>query len=226
MKFIMSLILPKERDPGILHSLMISVSAGILLIIFRVIYSGEPDYLFLIWNLFLAYIPLFISRYIELKHSIQDKTGLLVIFLMFWLLFYPNAPYIITDFFHLFERPEAPLWLDLIIITIFAWNGLIAGFLSLHSMQKIISTKTGTKASWMFVILILILASFGVYIGRYLRYNSWDVFFMPFYLFRDLAFIAIHPGHNKDAYGMTIGLSMFLITSYFSFYRLILFQKK
>ncbi len=226
MKYITSLFHDNNNQSGILNSLIISITSGIILIIFRVIYSGDIDYLFLIWNLFLAYIPFFISRYIELKQSIQRNTGLFMVLLLFWILFFPNAPYIITDYFHLFESPGVPLWLDLIILTIFAWNGLIAGFLSLHSMQKIITNKFSAKTGWISVVLILVMASFGVYIGRYLRYNSWDVFLMPYYLFRDIGLIAIYPGHNKDAYGMTIGLSMFLITAYFSFYRLTIFQKK
>lgn len=113
--------------------------AGIFLLLSRVVYSGEVTFLFLIWNLFLAYVPFFVSSYIKNRSNLHHigVRSLSVIFI--WLIFFPNAPYILTDFIHLYEYGDVPLWFDLILISLFAWNGLIVGFISLKDMQHIVS---------------------------------------------------------------------------------------
>lgn len=215
-----------NHHTGVINSFIMSTATGSLLIFVRVIYTKEFTFLFLLWNLFLAMIPLFISYFIELKSEFRKNNVKFMALLLFWLLFLPNAPYIITDYFHLYDRPGIPLWFDLIILTIFAWNGLIAAFISLLMMQNKITEKYNSKTGWFFVIIVLLVTSFGVYIGRYMRYNSWDVFLVPFMLFRDIGITLINPGQNKDAYGMTFGMGMFLLTAYLSFYRISKMQYK
>jgi len=150
-----------------------------------------------------------------------QKPGLLSLSIVFiWLIFFPNAPYIVTDFFHLQQREGIPLWLDLIILAMFSWNGLIIGFLSLKDMQQIITANYGKRYGWTFSIFVLLLGSFGIYIGRYLRYNSWDVFIAPYSLTGDIIKILLHPAQHKSAFGMTIGFSIFLMTSYYNLSRL------
>ncbi len=208
------------QQDKLLSSLFISIVAAICLLMARVIYSRQFTFLFLIWNLFLATIPFFLSR--TMKNNLRlQKPGLLSLSIAFtWLIFFPNAPYILTDFFHLYQRDGVPLWLDLVIISLFAWNGLIIGFLSLKDMQQMIAARYGKKFGWIFTLLVLLLGSFGIYIGRYLRYNSWDVLIAPHSLTGDILQIILHPYRYKDAFGMTIGLAVFLTTSYFNFSRL------
>ncbi|MBN2613772.1 MAG: DUF1361 domain-containing protein [Bacteroidales bacterium] len=205
---------------GLLKSFLFSTATGTLLIISRVIYTKELTFLFLLWNLFLAMVPMFISYYLESKPVIQNYRIKFYALLLIWLLFLPNAPYIITDFFHLYERPGIPQWYDLIIITIFSWNGIIAGFLSLQTIQKIVTSQTSKRTGWIFVTAMLILTGFGVYIGRYLRYNSWDILIMPVPLFKDITAILFNPCENKDAWGMTIAMTFFLVASYLMFLNL------
>lgn len=213
-KFIFSKVYQQDE---LIRSLLISSVSGMILLFARVIYTGDFTYLFLIWNLFLAYVPFFISNYISRNSKAQTISFKGISILFAWLMFFPNAPYIFTDFFHLYQRPNIPLWYDLIILSIFAWNGLLIGFVSLRDIQNIISVKFGLKSGWYFAITVLILGSFGVYLGRYLRYNSWDVVTTPIYLTLDLIDIFIKPENNKAAFGMTIGMSVFLITTYYTF---------
>jgi uncharacterized membrane protein len=203
----------------LLNSLLVSIGAAICILLARVIYSRQFTFLFLIWNLFLAYIPFFLSRTLKNNNRLQ-KPGLLSLSIAFtWLIFFPNAPYIITDFFHLYQREGVPLWLDLIIIALFAWNGLIIGFLSLKDMQQMITVKYGKKYGWGITLFVILLGSFGIYVGRYLRYNSWDVFIAPYSLTGDILKIFLHPYQYKSAFGMTFGLAIFLMTSYYNFSR-------
>jgi uncharacterized membrane protein len=96
-----------------------------------------------------------------------------------WLLFFPNAPYLLTDFIHLHESLTTPLWYDALMLAAFAWTGLALGFASLYVMQTIWQRAAGAVVSWLGVVGALALASFGVYLGRFLRFNSWDALVRP-----------------------------------------------
>ena len=95
-----------------------------------------------------------------------------------WLLFFPNAPYLLTDFIHLRETPTTPLWYDALMLASFAWTGLLLGYASLYLMQMIWERAVG-MLSWLGVVAALALASLGVYVGRFLRFNSWDALVRP-----------------------------------------------
>ncbi len=186
----------------------------------RALYSRETTFLILIWNLFLAYIPFFISSLIKIRTGSQKSGSPTFVAVVVWFIFFPNAPYILTDFFHLYQREGIPLWFDLVILALFAWNGMIIGFLSLKDMQQMVELKYSRKFGWLFVLVVLIAGSFGVYMGRFLRYNSWDVVVIPTCLARDMTGIVLSPVQHKNAFGMTAGMALFLITSYYTFYRL------
>jgi uncharacterized membrane protein len=147
----------------------------------RVEYSGSGRYGFLIWNLFLAWIPFMIS-YFTYTITSQRRLIYLVIPLasFLWLIFFPNAPYILTDFQHL-ARPSAelPVWYDVIMLIWFGFTGLLLGVVSLFLMQEIVRREFGHWTGWAFVALVTALSSTGVYVGRFLRWNSWDIFNNP-----------------------------------------------
>ena len=98
--------------------------------------------------------------------------------LVLWLLFFPNAPYLLTDFIHLGEGP-APLWYDALMLSAFAWTGLLLGFASLYLVQMVIRRAFGERVAWLGVVIALVLASIGVYLGRFIRFNSWDALLHP-----------------------------------------------
>jgi len=137
----------------------------------RIRETGDGFYRFLVWNLFLAWVPLALAAaaYALLRRGVD---GLVAALLVAWLLFFPNAPYLLTDFIHLEEGP-APLWYDALMLSAFAWTGLLVGFASLYLVQIILRRAFGAAAAWLGVFGALGLASIGVYIGRFVRLNSW-----------------------------------------------------
>ena len=143
----------------------------------RIRETGDGFYRFLVWNLFLAWVPLALAAaaYALLRRGVD---GLVAALLVAWLLFFPNAPYLLTDFIHLEEGP-APLWYDALMLSAFAWTGLLVGFASLYLVQIILRRALGAAAAWLGVFGALALASIGVYIGRFVRLNSWDVLVHP-----------------------------------------------
>jgi len=140
-------------------------------------HTGSDFYRFLIWNLVLAWVPLVLAlaAYATARHGASWAS---VAFGLLWLLFFPNAPYLLTDFIHLRETPTAPLWYDALMLASFAWTGLVLGYASLYLMQMIWQRAVGAL-SWLGVVAALALASLGVYVGRFLRLNSWDALVRP-----------------------------------------------
>jgi uncharacterized membrane protein len=139
--------------------------------------TGDPYYRFLVWNLILAWVPLGLAAaaYARARRRLDLVVSAL---LVPWLLFFPNAPYLLTDFIHLGEGP-APLWYDALMLSAFAWTGLLLGFASLFLVQMIVRSAFGHVAGWLAVVGALGLASVGVYVGRFLRFNSWDALLHP-----------------------------------------------
>lgn len=181
---------------------------------FRVYYSGFNTYLFLIWNLFLAILPYVISTFFLLYYRKINSFAVNAMIIVSWLLLFPNAPYIVTDFFHLEPRVNIPFWFDLGLILSFAWNGLMLGFISLYDIQTALARKFGSFKGWAFAIFSLVLGSFGIYLGRYERFNSWDVLTNPVELFIDIANRFIHPFSHPRTMLMTILFSVVLIFGY------------
>ena len=154
-----------------------AIVGNVTMLLVRIGYSRDLFYGFLLWNLFLAAIPLLLSNLI-IKTDL--RLGVRFLFLLvLWLLFLPNAPYIITDLKHLVYRPPVPFWFDMLLVLITAFNGLILGFISLKQIEWILDKKHLTRYKEIFRILIVVVMSYGVYLGRYLRFNSWDVFISP-----------------------------------------------
>lgn len=165
-----------------------------------------PSFLFLVWNLFLAWVPYGIALLIKRDQTKWIRYG----FLGIWLLFFPNAPYIITDLLHLRERLPVPLWYDMLTIFSFAWTGLIFGYLSLVRIQKLFFNRWGALVGNLITAFIWLLAGLGIYIGRFLRWNSWDVLTRPLALLVDLSSIFTEPEVHWPEMGAAILLSVLL----------------
>jgi len=144
----------------------------------RTHHTGDAYYRFLVWNLFLAWVPFVFAL---AAYMVARRGGGPAAFVLgvLWLLFFPNAPYLLTDFIHLSESPAAPLWYDALMLASFAWTGLVLGFASLYLMQMIWQRAVGRVLAWLGVVAALGLASFGVYLGRFLGFNSWDALMRP-----------------------------------------------
>jgi uncharacterized membrane protein len=146
----------------------------------------------------------------------KNKISLIVL-LIVWLLFFPNAPYIFTDLFHLRLKLAMPLWFDFTMIMSFAWTGLLFGFLSLWDIEKQLAKSMKRKYIAIISVALLFIGSFGIYIGRYLRWNSWDIISEPFKLIYDIGERIINPFSHPRAWGMTILMGIFLNILYWSF---------
>ncbi len=166
---------------GVFGLLFAASVVCISLVAARIAYSGSNRYISLVWNLFLAWIP-FVLAYLAYIFSWRRSLMYIVIptFAFLWLIFFPNAPYILTDLQHLSQGSNSvPLWYDVILLIWFSWTGMLLGIVSLNLMQAIIKRQINRPAGWVFVILVAGLSSVGLYVGRFIRLNSWDVLQNP-----------------------------------------------
>jgi uncharacterized membrane protein len=164
----------------------------------------------------LAVIPYGFSLFIYRRFHHHTGKHFYVLFVMLWLLFFPNAPYIITDMIHFDPGHNIPVWTDILIIFAFAWTGLILGFASLRLVHIVVENNFGKLSGWLFAISVIILGSFGVYLGRFLRLNSWDLFNRPLFVFSVLKDNMLTPYRQMDSYVMTFFFSAFLLLAYLS----------
>ena len=188
----------------------------ILFSIFRVAHSGTKSYLFMNWNLFLALIPWVLTSFVILQEKIQTKKRTIGLLLAIWLLFFPNAPYMLTDLFHLKFNSPMPIWFDLTFILFFAWTGLIVGFMSLWDIEELMRKKLSEMWISLISSSLLFLCSFGIYLGRYLRWNSWDVVQNPSGVLFDIGDRVTHPFEHPRTWGMTLFMGIFLNLVYWT----------
>jgi uncharacterized membrane protein len=194
---------------------MMSIFSATLSFI-RIYFTGSPLFLFLNWNLFLAFIPWALTTYIQLKpHILKNKFALTSI-VATWLLFFPNAPYIVTDLFHLRLSTAAPLWFDTVLIMSFSWAGLVFGFVSLMDIESLISNRLSPLVKQLTISSLLFLSAFGIYLGRFLRWNSWDILRDPMHLFSDIGNRILNPVDHPTTWGVTLLMGLLLNMMYWT----------
>jgi uncharacterized membrane protein len=192
----------------------------VALVAVRMVYTGNSEYSSLLWNLFLAWIPFVLA--LRVHDSYRRRTATLWLWAggLLWLVFFPNAPYIVTDLKYLRTWSGAPIWYDAVMLSAAAGCGLVLGFASLYLMQGVVRRALGTVNAWLFAIAVIVLSSFGVYLGRFQRWNSWDVFTRPRVLATDLWSGLVNPLEHPLTIAVTVLFTVFLGATYLVFYSL------
>ena len=207
-----------DRRLRALAALVLASVFCVAMLMARWAYGDAGAYDFLPWNLFLAWIPLGVA--LAFYDAQRRDAGLLTLapLAFLWLLFLPNAPYLLTDVIHLGSRDDAPLWFDIVLFTGFAWVGMLLGFLSLYLMQIVVRRAAGEAWSWALVLGSLAASSFGIYLGRSLRWNSWDFVTRPGALAGDVWARVTDPLAYPSSVGMTVALTALLSVVYVTLY--------
>ena len=187
----------------------------------RMVYSHTVHYWFLMWNLALAWVPFVFAGVAYTLASARRAVlyALIVAAAAVWLVFFPNAPYILTDFLHLGSMGDiVPGWYDVLMLFWFAWTGLFLGVVSLYLMQDIVARAFGGAAGWGFVIAAAFLGSFGIYLGRFLRWNSWDLLRRPMPLAGELYGKVTVPATQPRLLGFTLLFALLFLFIYVAVY--------
>ncbi len=180
-------------------SLLASISFAFLILAVRIKITGSFFFTFLVWNLFLASLPYLFSQILKQLNSTNSSKLVQFGTFSLWLLFLPNSPYIITDLIHLQNKNASLLWLDMLIVFVYAINGLLLGLFSMIDIYQVLKSKYNAKNANFFMIYLSLLCGYGVYLGRFLRFNSWDLFTKPHILVYNI----IHSLTNYNVWAMT-----------------------
>lgn len=173
-----------------------------------------PTFFFLLWNLFLAWVPYLTALKVERLQRLGSSRLLLWLGLIVWLAFLPNAPYIITDFIHLRHRPPVPFWYDLFLFFTTASLGLILGLLSLYEIHLVLKRWFSKTFAQLLILSAIGLCGFGVWLGRFQRWNSWDIVTRPDALLLDIANTLATRHALVHAVGISALLSGILLMGY------------
>ena len=180
--------LSELRTRAVTRALLLASVICLLLWGLRAMLAREILWSCFIWNLFLAWMPLILARWLcgELDRPGRRRWLMAGLFCA-WVLFFPNAAYIVTDLIHLKNRPPVPRWFDYIFITAYGWTGLFLCYVSLRLLHFRVHQWWGQRMGWAFAAGMLAAGSFGIYVGRFLRWNSWDMILRPWATLSELS---------------------------------------
>jgi uncharacterized membrane protein len=164
---------------------------------------------FLVWNLILAAVPYFITSYITVNYDLEFKKPQTYFLLFIWLLFLPNSFYIITDIVHLSKSDIRTIWYDLVLILSFSIIGFTLGILSLKQYYKIGIQMFTKRILNISIPTICLLSGFGIYLGRVLRHNSWEIFSNPISLINNIFYTFTTP--SAVIFSIHFGLFIYII---------------
>jgi uncharacterized membrane protein len=205
------------RKTGCLNIVIFFILSSMFCVCISIVRYAATDkttFLSLNWNLFLAFVPWFISMILIMDK--QTNKVVLAILVLTWVIFFPNSPYILTDLFHLTPRRFPPIWYDFVLVLSYAWTGLMFGFVSLINIETILIRHLNKRIVDVISTILLFMASFGIYLGRYLRWNSWDIISNPLDIFADILEIFSRPFDYQRAWGVTILMGLMLNMMYLS----------
>jgi len=207
---------------GVCAAVALAVSLA-LLAVRDVSTGGDRPYDFLLWNVFLAAVPYALAALVRVGRGRRVPWYALVVVGAAWLLFLPNAFYIVTDFVHLDDIRGMPVWFDAAMIGSFAATGLLLGFASLRSMEEVVG-GFGAASARLLSLGALALSAVGIYLGRVQQFNSWDVVLRPGRLAASLLVAATDPTSHTRALAITAGMGMALTLGYLVVHRRSLWQ--
>lgn len=188
---------------------------AISLLAARIIQTDSSRFGFLPWNLFLAIVPVLLAWWLIVR---IQRFGWLqwqqLVLTAAWVTFLPNSFYIITDLIHLRPNYEADLLFDITLLTSFVIAGIIFGYLSIYLMHLEILKRVGERRAYAIVGVLFLASSFAICLGRYTRWNTWDILLQPAGLLFDVSDRVINPDAHLQTYQTTLVLSIVLFAGY------------
>jgi uncharacterized membrane protein len=213
---IMSLLKSAANDrKGLLRIYRFISIVGIVLILGRLFFVSDKAFLFILWNFFLAGLPLIISS-VMIQMSARGFSRYSITFAgILWLLFLPNAPYILTDYVHVIHGDPNYFLLNTFTFSWFAISAFVAAVISLHDVSDLLLMRYKRLQVSMMIFTICLLCSLGIYLGRDLRFNTWDVFLNPGAIVSETMDSLRSPSENFYTWTITTTIGLLLFLGYY-----------
>lgn len=192
----------------------------------RVLSTDKWDFAFMAWNLALAWMPVFFGWWLVNRLRIHRwLSPANIVLTVLWLLFLPNAFYMVSDLIHLQVTDRISILYDVVMLVSFIWNGFVLGFLSIYGIHQALRRRMGPFEAVGVIGMVFLLCSFAIYLGRYLRWNSWDLLVNPAGLVFDVSDRIINPGAHPQTFTTTLMFFVLLTSIYAVAYELIAILK-
>lgn len=197
--------------------LALGVSSLVSIGLFFVGAWSNHDYAFsyLPWNLMLAWLSLFVTLWLERTlHRTFWSSWYALTITMLWLVLLPNTFYMISDLVHLQEVGRVDLLYDVVMFFSFIANGVLLGFLSLFIVHRELLQRLKGRMATTFIATIILICSFAIYVGRELRWNTWDIITNPSSLLFDVSDRVLNPHEHPQAFTTTFSFFALLAALY------------
>lgn len=199
---------------GFNRLLLLFIGFVFLLVLVRIFFSGNIRYVSMLWNIFLGWIPYALAGFFSTVNKKENWKKLVLFFT--WLLFFPNALYMVTDLIHLNEDSNVPVWYDAVLLFASSFIGIVMAFVSLRKAEKFMGRLFPAKKVALIIPAILFLSSYGVYLGRFERWNSWDIITHPVALAISIGSSVLSPVDNYRVWAITLLFTGVYSLLYFS----------
>lgn len=205
----------------VLLVLMLGSAISVALLVIRMLVAGDLWLSFMVWNLFLAWLPLLFA--LGLRANLAQKPWLHwqnIGLTLLWLGFLPNSFYLMTDLIHLQSSGATSIMYDIAMMLSFIFNGLLLGYISSYLVHAQLLKRLKHFHAHLIIGLVFLAASFAIYLGRYLRWNTWDVVFNPLGLLFDLSERVINPFIHAQTFVVTFVFFVVIASTYTVLYEL------
>lgn len=214
--------MPKKKQPlatilpyRFVGSLALLCAVAVILLIIRMVDSSSLRFTFMYWNLFLAFVPAVLGWWLSTRiASFGWLKWQQVLLTIAWLVFLPNSFYLVTDLIHLKQNFEADLLFDVTMLMSFIMAGLAFGFLSVYFLHIRLAERLRERHAYPVVALLFLLVSFAICLGRYTRWNTWDILLRPAGLLFDVSDRFINPAFHAQTFETTATLFLLLFSCY------------
>lgn len=204
-----------KREINIPRTVYFLLLLAVILNFARIFIFHSTGHIYILWNIFLATLPFLVSLLMLSYFKAGTLTKqVFAIGSIVWILLLPNAPYIVTDLIHIGQGITVPEIFDSFVLFSSALVGLVMGMYSMAHMEEIFTSKYGINRSSVVMTAVILLSSVGIYLGRFLRWNSWDVFTNPLSIYTDVREVVSYQANHSETL-MYIGL--FFVFIYFSY---------
>jgi uncharacterized membrane protein len=203
----------KYRD--VVRAFVLANGVSVLFLVFRMAATDSMRYWFLLWNLVLAWLPLIFA--LLLMYGLRLRRWLSpanIILTVLWLFFLPNSFYLVSDLIHLHETGEISFLFDTVLMTSFIFCAAASGFLSLYLLHRSLISRQGRQNAHALVALVLLLSGFAIYLGRVLRWNTWDILVNPAGVLFDVSEQVVNPVAQPVSVITTLSFFMLLGSVY------------
>lgn len=202
--------------------LLITNTISVILFLFRLIGAENFRYWFMLWNLVLAWIAPFIALWLVSRlRKVSWRHWTNICLTLAWLLFLPNSFYMVSDLIHVQQTGEVNIIFDAVLFTSFIFNGFIAGYIGTYLIHRELNKRLQVPQAYLVVAGVFALCSYAIYLGRVLRWNTWDALLSPHALLFDVSDTFIRPLEHMQAFVITFSFTVLISAFYLLAYELL-----